>query len=260
MGIGLLSSCNPAIRQSPQCGQSARLETPGRPRDEAGHLLWGRYRGLAFYAPILLLAGPGWVVLLVRRCWDVAVVTLLVVVSVLLVNLFYPEWTGGWSTGPRLLLPLYPFAMLPVAALLAGSSRWARLAAIAALGLAVAGGIEMFLFQGVGGRIPADFSDPLLDVVWPLWTGQPLPIWRDGERFSRNLVSVIAPGWIAGLEPAWQCAQFLPLVLVQVLAILGLRWLGSRNGADLERSEVSGGRVVVVKGTLASSRSIGPPP
>ena len=39
--------------------------------------------------------------------------------AVFLVNLSYPEWTGGWSTGPRLLVPLLPFAMLPVAALLA---------------------------------------------------------------------------------------------------------------------------------------------
>ncbi len=86
-------------------------------------VLWGRYRGLTFYAPILLLTVPGWIVLFVRRCWDLAIVTLLVVVAVVLVNLFYPEWTGGWSTGPRLLLPMIPFAMLAVAALLARESR-----------------------------------------------------------------------------------------------------------------------------------------
>ena len=39
-------------------------------------------------------------------------------------NLSYPEWTGGWSTGPRLLVPLLPFAMLPVASLLAVGGRW----------------------------------------------------------------------------------------------------------------------------------------
>ncbi len=35
----------------------------------AGPLLWGGYRGLLFYAPILLLAPAGWVVLAVRRRW-----------------------------------------------------------------------------------------------------------------------------------------------------------------------------------------------
>ena len=102
-------------------------------------MLWGRYRGLTFYAPILLLTVPGWVVLIARRCWDLAAVTFSVVVAVLLVNLFYPEWTGGWSTGPRLLRADLPFAMLPVAALLAGESRPAMLAAWIALSLALAG-------------------------------------------------------------------------------------------------------------------------
>ncbi len=149
-------------------------------------------------------------------------VTFLAVASVLLVNVFYPEWTGGWSTGPRLLLPLIPFAMLPVAALLAGGSRWAGLATIVAMVLAVTGGVAMLLFQGVDGRIPPFIGDPLREAVWPLWTGQPVPGWRQGERFSRNLVALIAPAWTNSLRPAWQCAQFLPLVLTQIAAIVGL--------------------------------------
>ena len=102
------------------------LRVPAQFWQKLAALLWGRYRGLAFYAPILLLAIPGWVVLAVRRNWDAAVVTFSASIAVLLVNLFYPEWTGGWSTGPRLLVPLLPFAMLPVAALLSGKSRVPR--------------------------------------------------------------------------------------------------------------------------------------
>ena len=79
---------------------------------------------------------------------------MLVVAAIFLVNLSYPEWTGGWSTGPRLLVPLIPFAMIPVASLMAGGSRWAKLATIAAACLALIGGVEMLLFQGAGGRIP----------------------------------------------------------------------------------------------------------
>jgi hypothetical protein len=178
-------------------------------------LLWGRYRGLTFYAPILLLTVPGWIVLFVRRCWDLAIVTLLVVVAVVLVNLCYPEWTGGWSTGPRLLLPLIPFAMLPVAALLAGESRLVRVATIAALVLAVIGAVEMLLFQGASGRIPYGVNDPLVQFVWPRWIGH-API------LDRNLVSLAAPEFSARLAGGWQAAQFLPLVLAQGLALLGL--------------------------------------
>jgi hypothetical protein len=174
----------------------------------------------------LLLSVPGWVVLWARRSFDLAVVTVLVVAAILLVNLFYPEWTGGWSTGPRLLVPLIPFAALPVAALLAGESRGARVAACAALFLSLAGGVLMLLFQGVDGRIPPFLSDPLFQGVWPLWTGRvPLPSWRYEERFTGNLVSVVAPRWVAALDSRWQSAQFLPLVVFQLLGIGWLWWL-----------------------------------
>ena len=164
--------------------------------------------------------------------------TFLVVGSVLLVNLFYPEWTGGWSTGPRLLLPLIPFAMLPVAALLAGRSRWARVATFVALVLALAGGLgDASLSRGRTGGFRPDFEDPLVQTVWPLWTGQaPLPGWRFGERFCRNLVSLVAPDWIAGLAPRGQAIQFLPLIVAQVFAILGLWRYGSSDANDRESS------------------------
>jgi hypothetical protein len=191
-----------------------------------GPLLWGRYRGLLFYAPILILALPGWAVLWIRRQRLIAVVSMLAVAAVLLVNVSYPEWTGGWSTGPRLLVPLIPFAMLPVAGLLAGDSRWARAATLFAGGLALAGGVLMILFQGVGGRIPQYVSDPMV-LVWELWSGKgPLPPWWVGERFCCNLVSLATGNWLARLDPARQWVQFLPLILAQAGAILGLWRLG----------------------------------
>jgi hypothetical protein len=195
-----------------------------------GSLLWGRHRGLAFYAPILLLSAPGWVALVARKRLSLAAVSFLVVVAVFLVNSVYPEWTGGWSTGPRLLVPLLPFAMLPVAALISGDSTVSNVATWLALALAVMGGIIMLLFQGVGGRIPHDILDPLFQAVWPIWTGAPLPWWLYGERFCRNLTILAAPGFVAALGPRWQAIQFLPLVLAQGIGIAGL-W---RFGRDYE--------------------------
>ena len=193
-------------------------------------LLWGRYRGLTFFAPILLLTAPGWVALLALRRYSVAAISFLVVLAVLLVNVFYPEWTGGWSTGPRLLVPLLPFAMLPVAALLSGDSTLSKVATWLTLALALAGGVEMLLFQGAGGRVPHDIADPLVQAVWPLWSGGPVPSWRFGQRFCRNLTVLAAPRSIAGLSPRWQTIQFLPLLLAQGIGMLGL-W---RFGRDVQ--------------------------
>ncbi len=228
-------------------------------------LLWGSYRGLFFYAPVLLATVPGWMVLLRRRRWDAALVSMLVVAAVLLVNLSYPEWTGGWSTGPRLLVPLIPFAMIGVAGLMACpagadtppapplsrggkgkgapasfpplpregqggfrvTSRVTSIATVLVAGLALAGGIEMLLFQGVGARIPQSEPDPF-GIVCSLWKEPtPLPAWCNGERFCHNLVSQAIPGGIARLAPRWQFLQFLPLVLAQGLAILALWRFGT---------------------------------
>jgi hypothetical protein len=185
-------------------------------------LLMGRYRGLLFYAPIVVLAIPGWAILIGRRWLDAAAVSFLAVLAVFVDNLSYPEWTGGWSTGPRLLVPLLPFAMIPVAAALSARGGWGR--AFVALGsaLAIAGGVLMLLFQGVGARIPQDVADPLVEVVWPLWTDRSLPPWWPGERFARNLGGLAAWRSLRQVPEAWRWVQFAPLVAFQAAFIARL--------------------------------------
>jgi hypothetical protein len=183
-------------------------------------LLVSEHRGLFFYAPILVLALPGWVVLAARRVWGMAIVSLATALAVFLVNLSYPEWMGGWSTGPRLLVPLLPFAMLPVAGVLAVGGRWVTALALV---LALWGGVLNFLYQGIGGRVHPMLRYPFQVVVWPFWRGNPLassaPFWLSQERFERTAVGVLWPEALANLPERWKWVQFVPLVVVQALAI-----------------------------------------
>ncbi len=204
--------------------------------DRAGDLLWHEHRGLFVFAPILLLAPAGWTALALRRRWGLLSVSLGVCAATFLVNLSYPEWTGGWSTGPRLLVPMLPFAMIAVAAALGTFRRWATVAATL---LALTGGVEMLMFQGVGGRIPAaaeadasasPLRHPFREVVLPLWRGDPIPRWWLGPRFDRNLVNPRFGSSIREWPEGWKWAQFAPLVLFQACAITWLmHFLGAKS-------------------------------
>jgi hypothetical protein len=98
------------------------------------------------------------------------------------------------------------------------------------------GGVEMFLYQGAGARVPNEvwsakaqrkvaLEEPLRDAVWPLWTGHP-PSYMGG--FSRNLIAMAAPKWVAGLSPSWRFVQMIPLILFQALAIGSLMLVRAR--------------------------------
>lgn len=193
-----------------------------------GMLLWGERRGLVRFAPILLLTVPGLVVLVIRRRWSVAIVSSLTMAAVVLVNLSYPEWTGGWSTGPRLLVPMLPFAMLPISALLGERKVWITLPAVS---LTIAGAVVILGFVAIGGRVPDGVERPWVDGVWPLLRGdRPLPPWVFGERYARNLTSLAFPGFVKQLPVGMGCIALLPLVLFQV----GMIGLMSRVVKDVD--------------------------
>ena len=189
-------------------------------------LLWGRYRGLGFYAPIVLLAVPGWLASLTRGWAAASLVSMMAAGAVLLVNLSYPEWTGGWSTGPRLLVPALPFAMIGVAGALAAGGRPAM---VLGAGLTVVGAALMLMFVGVGAQLPQWWADPLVEVVWPHWSGGRLARGWVGDRFTRTLPSLLFPRWVEGLGPGRAWLQFAPLVAGQGVAVAILMGLLGRR-------------------------------
>ena len=202
----------------------------------APQLLWGPTRGIFRTAPILLLATPGVFILIRRKAWAWLITPTLICMAVFWVNLSYPEWTGGWSTGPRLLVPLLPFAMIPVVALLGwGNRRWIW----AASGLTLLGAVIIFLYQGVGGRIPNPIENPFLEGVWPLWSGRPVPPWSFHGRFEKTVIDLLAPGWLTEVPERSRWIGFVPLVVFQVLAIGLMTWLVRDQAADVRKSRSS---------------------
>jgi len=201
-------------------------------------LLWGEYRGLLVYAPVLALAPLGWLGLKRRGRGAMVLASVAICLAIFVVNLSYPEWTGGWCTGPRFLVPLLPFGMIGVMGALVdtGNRRLNQVLRGLALVLVLAGAVVILLCVGVGGRIPESLfreplSYPISGVAWPFWRGAPVPPWWIGGRFGGNLVNTFWPDVNKNqvVPPGWQWLQFMPLVLAQGVAILGLIWWVKRQ-------------------------------
>ncbi len=210
------------------------LATPDWSRLPA--LLWGEYRGLFIYAPIAVLAPIGAILACRRGRALTSLVCTLVVGCGLLTNLSYPEWTGGWSTGPRLLVTTLPFALLAVALALAVCS-WLTGPALVLLGLGLAVNL---LCLGVGGRLRDEVNGvpldrPLSAGVVPLWTGRPIPSWWIDDRFARNLGG-LAWDRIGGapLPADLRWLEFLPLFVVLAVAVPTLLVRAGRRTAGPE--------------------------
>jgi hypothetical protein len=138
------------------------LEAPRIERLAA--LLASPFRGLFFNSPVLL-AGLGGAILAWRRRdlrWEV-VVCLTIVGSLVLFNVSFNGWHGGWTTGPRYLVPAIPFIALwwPLA-----WRRWRfTVGSLSALSIAI-----HILITGVDVQPPLGVGDPTL----PLWRRSPV--------------------------------------------------------------------------------------
>lgn len=88
--------------QAPGEGLVAMLLAPGR--------------SILVYSPALLVALPGWRAF-GRRHRDVAIACVAIFVARWLFVGLRSDWWGGWAIGPRYLLPVVPFLLLPLAEL-----------------------------------------------------------------------------------------------------------------------------------------------
>lgn len=183
--------------------------------DRAAKILFSPH-GLVWYAPLTCLAPFGVLTLINQRRYKELFVIALAFGSFFLVNASHPTWTGGWTTGPRYLLPALPFLMLAVAAFVSGKARWRSWLLAAML---LAGFLICLGCTACGGRLP-DVGDPggdnpLVEVVLPrIWKGQ----------IQRNVGNLIMHGgWDYRGEQNW--AALLPLLdfLILMLILIGYR-------------------------------------
>ncbi len=157
-------------------------------------LLWGEYRGLLFWSPVLLMALPGLIVWY-RRQPGVAVMIVSVCALVLLQVASFYSWFGGNAVGPRYLAPAIPFAGLAAAL---GIKRFPILGAV----------LTMVSITAMG-MVTAIAIDPPEDVATPL---QSFYFVRFGaDRFADNL------GTLAGAP--LQASLALPPLLIAATAI-----------------------------------------
>jgi Protein of unknown function (DUF2723) len=97
--------------------------------------LVGPGRSILLYSPALLVALLGW-----RRAFDRRRTAALLVLALFVTRWVFvstrSDWWGGWGIGPRYLLPIVPFLLLPLAEVLEdlrGAPRARCLAVVAAL-------------------------------------------------------------------------------------------------------------------------------
>jgi hypothetical protein len=165
-------------------------------------ITFGRFRGLFFLSPWLLLALPGfvlwWRLAQERMAWGVALVCAF---TMFLFNASSGMWWGGFAVGPRYLLPALPFLALAAAFAFAAwrQAFWFRLLATLLLFISAIGVWGLTLADQA---FPPDYIyNPLLEYA--------LPNWLQGN-IARNL------GTVLGLEGVWSLVPLLIFVGLMV--------------------------------------------
>ena len=193
------------------------------------------YRGLFYSAPWLLLAVPGAVRLLrtpslrAEAAVGVAVAGLYVAL-----NASLTDWPGGWSTGPRHLVPTLPF----LAFLAGGVAAGRRLSRVekGVYGLAAAlSAVLMLVATSVQPEVPRWYGRPFQDFLWPAFRAgrlaiNTLPIHTSVVHERREACNL---GELAGLQGL---ATLVPLAIFAAATLTWLALAARRQAAEQARA------------------------
>jgi hypothetical protein len=186
------------------------------------------YRGLFYHSPFLLLAIWGWIAML-RDRYAVArpegrassradaVLSIAMAAGYLAFNASYYMWWGGWTNGPRHLIPMLPFLIVPLAYVWR-SGRVGRALLVATFSVS-------FVFNAlpalVDAQIPQGYKKqllyrPHLSVI----TQDPLV--EGGLKALRQGIVAMNGGRLLGLRGLWSLAPISAL-LIGAFAVLYFR-------------------------------------
>jgi hypothetical protein len=192
--------------------------------------LWGitfsTYRGLFFVAPVLLLCWAGFAAWWSRREHRAEfLVCLWATVSFFLFNGSSAMWEGGYSVGPRYLVPMVPFFTVALGAFAMrwGTTIWARLLT----GILATWSLFVVWAETIGGQnYPNWDTNPLVNYS--------LPNLMNGD-VARNLGMVIGLRNWTSLLPL-----FLVLIVLLVFLIIQLRAPAARAQLPREYAQTKG--------------------
>lgn len=149
-------------------------------------VLWGEYRGLLFWSPVLGMAVIGFVDMF-RKDRAIAMLSAASIIMILLQVSAFSTWFGGNAIGPRYLAPALPFIGLAAAY---GIKRWPELGlllVVASIGL-------MGLVTAIAIDPPGDVRTPLRSFYWAR---------LEQGRWADNLGRLIGlPLWASLIVPA----------------------------------------------------------
>lgn len=125
-------------------------------------LFFGQYRGMIFYAPVLLIAFPCWIKALIDNPEKYRFTALLLAIWVVVLSMYY-MWDGGYSYGPRHLIP-------PAMILFYESIRTilkSRFAINASIALGTIGLVFAITAQAINPLFPQKYSKPMFEFIFP---------------------------------------------------------------------------------------------
>jgi hypothetical protein len=134
-------------------------------------ILFSPSRGLFFSSPFLVIAILGFILWWrAKKARAEFLLTLGVTLAYLWFNSSYIFWQGGWSLGPRLIIPLIPFLVFALSMGL-GVSSWLRQGVVTIFIAAFIIFSVIFIGLSTAGyaNFPPVYTNPFFEMTLPLW-------------------------------------------------------------------------------------------